>query len=252
MRLRLRGLELALAALVVVSSSRGVEADGKARTWRKILRNGPVFVHRPPGYDPKRPAIVLYVHGLYIDVGGAWREHRIPMQFEASSRNAILIAPEAPAAGAQAPHFPDLADLLDELTEALPGVVPAQGPIVAAGHSGAYRTIVGWLDHPRLEHVILVDGLYGNEEEYGDWLAGAPNRRLTLTVLTTGKWVDVLLARFPTAVRLPRIPTGAIPTRARQGRLVTMGAQWGHMEQITRGRTLPVLLRMTSLPPRRR
>jgi hypothetical protein len=128
--------------------------------------------------------------------------------------------------------------------------VPAPpGPLIVVGHSGAYRTLVAWLDEPALHHLILVDALYGNEPDFLDWLAKERGNRMTMVVKGTGKWADPFVKSLPYAITLPRIPASPADfSRAeRTAKLLTMKSQYGHFELITEGRVLPVLLGRTTL-----
>ncbi len=216
--------------------------------WRLETAEGPVHVFRPSGYEREKAGVAVYVHGLYSDIDSAWDEHRLGWQFQESNRNAIFIAPEAPVKGSDPTRWNELQSLLDAVHRALPALELDAGPFVVVGHSGAYRTIVQWLGHPRVNEIVLVDGLYGNEAEYAAWLQGNAERRMVMTVLTTTKWSTPFVARFPDSVRLEFIPRWTWPEHAKEAQLVHIWShKFGHMEQITELRTLPVLLRLTRL-----
>jgi hypothetical protein len=239
-----------------VATVLGMTTDASAghgeKEWRLETANGPVYVLRPPRYDAETAGIVVYVHGLFNDVDSAWDEHNLRDQFIEANRNAIFIVPEAPVAAEDAVRWPKLAELLDTVRKKLPKVLPEDAPVFAVGHSGAYRTIACWLDYPGLQHIVLVDGLYGNEEEYAAWV-NAPSdvpHRFAMTVTTTWKWATPFLERFPDAVILPRIPDWVFPDRAKEARVVSMPSQYEHMELIEDGKALPVMLRI--LPLKRR
>ena len=112
---------------------------------------------------------MVYVHVYYTHVDEAWQEHKLAQQFAASRRNALFVAPEAPAAPEEEQSWTSLRRLLNTVFRAARVGAPP-GPIVVVGHSGAYRTLVGWLDEPSLHQLILVDALYGNEPDFLDWL----------------------------------------------------------------------------------
>src|SRR5688572_5755301 len=114
--------------------------------WRFETWNGPVHVWRPSGYDPQTAGTVVYVHGYYVTVDKAWREHRLAEQFAASGLNALFIAPEAPTGGQQEILWPGLGTLLVEVEKHIALTIPP-GPLVAIGHSGAWRTVREWLDY---------------------------------------------------------------------------------------------------------
>ena len=41
-------------------------------------------------------------------------------------------------------------------------------------HSGAFRTLQAWLDEPTLDHITMVDAMYGEEELIAAWLRASP------------------------------------------------------------------------------
>ena len=205
---------------------------------------------RPRGYAEKTAGVVVYVHGLYITVDGAWKDHRLAEQFAASGLNALFIAPEAPAGGGDPVLWPGLGTLILEVEKHLEVRVP-RGPLVVMGHSGAYRTLVTWLDYKPLDRVILLDALYDNEPEFQAWLQ-ARGRQLTLV---EGKSTRERSQRFVKGLRrlataMPSIPDEAarFTRRQRRARLLHVKSQYGHFELVTEGKAIPVLLGATGLP----
>jgi hypothetical protein len=136
--------------------------------------------------------------------------------------------------------------------------------VVVVGHSGAYRTLTLWLNDP-IRHIVMVDALYGNEDELASWIEasrpavdGRFTRQLTLVVDDTYRWVEPFVRRFAdvvTRMQIPDLTTGFSPAEQR-ARILYVPSQYGHMELVTEGRTIPVLLRQTALldikPPVRR
>jgi hypothetical protein len=246
-----RGLAVALVALsaraVAAPVVRTVEAGGTH--WRIESAHGPLHVWRPAGYRRGSAGVVVYVHGLFHDVDGAWRAHRLAEQFAASGRNALFIACEAPAAAEeyeQPPRWPDLDQLIAAALDGA-GLPAPPGPRVVVGHSGAYRTVVPWLASPSLTQLILLDALYGNQEEFRAWLDGA-GHTMTLVARGTVKWAEPF-ARDAGAVVRDAIPESfeELTPRERAAKLLYLRAQYGHMELISDGKVLPVLLRRTTL-----
>jgi hypothetical protein len=235
-----------LAFLLLVSAHREPKAH-----WRFDTPQGPVHVFRPAGYERQKGGVVIYVHGLFNDVDSAWDEHELDAQFQETNRNAIFLMPEAPVQGSDATRWNNLQELLDDVHTRLPKLELETGPLVAVGHSGAYRTIGNWLSHPRLQEIVLIDGLYGMEEEYAAWLNADIGHRMIMTVLTTTKWSTPFVARFPDSIRLEFIPKWTWPEEAKKARLVHIWSnKYGHMEQVTEKMTIPVLMRLTSLKRR--
>src|SRR5262249_43980152 len=157
--------------------------------------------------------------------------------FVEANRNAIFIAPEAPVAPDEPVRWPRLDALLAAVNRSIPKLLP-NGPLIVAGHSGAYRTIVGWLEHPKLQRVILRDGLYGEEDRFAAWVKadGDPPHKFCMTVLTTQKWSSAFLAQFEDAVLLPHIPHWVFTDEQKDARVVSMSSQYGHMEMIREGK----------------
>jgi hypothetical protein len=219
------------------------EAEAGGTHLRIDTLNGPVHLFRPGGYDRRTAGIVVYVHGYYTHVDEAWREHKLAEQFAASRRNALFIAPEAPATPEEEPSWSSLHRLVASALR-LAHLPAPPGPLVVVGHSAAYRTVVPWLDDRRLHHLILVDALYGNEPEFRAWLIRDRVNRLTLVVKGTAKWADPFVRDLPYAVTLPKIPSAldGFSRSERAAKLLCLRSQFGHFELITEGKALPVLL----------
>jgi hypothetical protein len=214
--------------------------------WRLVTHDGVVHVWRPPGFVARSAVTVLYVHGYYTDVDGAWADHRLAAQFKQSGRNALFIVPEAPSGGPQDVQFKDLGVLLAK-TARLTGQESPAGAVIAIGHSGAYRTLASWLSHDTLREVVLLDALYWNEPEFESWAASASAtgpRRLVLVSYETAVRSEAFLARFPAFVRRSDIPKRFVEfTRAeRAARLLYLQSQYDHMALVTEGEVIPVLL----------
>jgi hypothetical protein len=225
--------------------------DPGGRHWRIDTAHGPVHVWTPPGYRADTAGVVVYVHGYYTDVDAAWDEHHLAAQFAASGRDALFIAPEAPRGNRHDVYWRSLGDLLREVRRHTGLVMPWSEPgrgIVALGHSGAYRTLLEWLDERELAHVVLLDGLYGHEQAFLDWLDEGALRRLTLVGLDTLRWSE--LVSHPAAHQLDWIPdhVADVPEAARTARLLHVRSQHGHMELVTEGKAMPVLLGLSGLP----
>lgn len=221
------------------------------RHWRVRTGNGPVHVWMPEGYEPASAGTVVYVHGYYSNVDQAWRDHRLAAQFAASGRNALFIVPEAPVRHRHEVRWRDLGALIRAVRQQL-GLARPWGPVVAIGHSGAYRTLIPWLDYPPLERVILLDGLYGHQQHFAEWLEeprAEPNR-LTLVGIDTLRWSEPWARRLGQAHTLDWVPDRAaeLDPRALAARLLYIRSQYGHMDIVKAGRVIPVVLQATRLP----
>jgi len=209
---------------------------------------GPIEVWRPASYRPETAATVVYVHGYYTDVDGAWRDHQLPEQFANSAVNALFIAPEAPSGVRQAVQYRDLGELIRTVEDAL-GEPRPSGPLIVIGHSGAYRTLLSWIDYPPIDTVILVDALYGDLDEFRTWLAEGPARRLVTVGDDTLRWTEDFARSIPGTVEVDRIPPtmDLWPSDARAARHLYIRSQFGHMGQVTGDVLLPMLLRLESV-----
>ena len=61
---------------------------------------------------------------------------------------------------------------------------PKTGPVVVVAHSGAYRTVERWVDDRHLSQVTLVDGFYGNDRPWEEFIeTGAHAKRHKLVLV---------------------------------------------------------------------
>jgi hypothetical protein len=222
--------------------------------WRLVTLNGVVHVWRPAGFAARAAGTVLYVHGYYTDVDGAWRDHRLAQQFWASRENALFIAPEAPNGGPQDVQFKDLPELLGTVARMTRQKTP-QGPVIAVGHSGAYRTLSQWLTFEPLREVYLLDALYANEPEFDAWLDRGPEaqaKRLVMVGYETNVHSEAFCEgdRFACSARRDDVPTrfSQFTARERRARILYLQSQYDHMQIVTGGRVIPLLLRLSPLP----
>jgi hypothetical protein len=262
------GLVVALAALDRLGAAgRSAAADAAPDGWpadfevtaaggrhlRLATDNGPVHVWMPAGFDPASAGIALYLHGYYTDVDGAWRDHDLAEQFRRSGRNALFIVPEAPSGNHQQPFWRSLGELIRTVRERV-GVHRPWGPVVAIGHSGAYRSLEPWLDEYELSHLTLLDALYGNEEAFLSWVEGYRGHRRPQLVLVGGDtfaWTEPLARERGDVAAFDWIPERAsdLTPAQRQSPILYFRTQYGHMEMVTNGRVIPLLLQLSPLPP---
>ena len=227
--------------------------------WRLLTEKGPVHVWQPRGYDPATAGTVVYVHGYYTNVDGAWVQHALAEQFAASKTNALFIVPEAPKGSDEEVFWPVLGDLLKEVERRLVGI-KARSPIVVAGHSGAWRTMGGWTDEKRVEVVLMLDALYGMDDKFQAFLArnpGGDEPRLTLVTKDTANRVGPFLEGITGAKRRASLPETYrdLTPAERTAPVLEIHSDLGHMEIVTTGKVLPVLLHRSPLkalkaPPR--
>lgn len=216
-------------------------ADG--RHWRLETPRGAIHVWLPHGYAAETAATVVYVHGYFTDLDGAWFGHRLPSQFALAGINAMFIACEAPASNRQPVAWPSLRTLLATVAREIDVPMPA-GRVVAVGHSGAFRTLERWLPNPRLDTVVLLDAAYGDIWRYRQWLRANPAHRLIDVGDDTIKRTDALHAALPSSVVLDGVQLLAgLPEEAHDARIVYIRSTFGHMPLVTDGIVLPRVLR---------
>ncbi|MEZ4400353.1 MAG: hypothetical protein R3B06_10065 [Kofleriaceae bacterium] len=230
-----------------------VAAVAAGHSWTLASAAGPIYVWAPAGYHPDGAAVVVYVHGYYTDVDQAWREHRLAEQFALADVNAVFIAPEAPAGGRQAVRWPALEDLLAEVFGQIDLTRPT-GEVIAMGHSGAYRTLLAWLDYPALDWVIHLDATYGEADSWQAWLTASAARHLIMVGDDTVRWceelaIDLVDALPGQVVTLDRLgfEDDVVPDAALTARVVYVRSQHGHMPLATDGRMIPALLRLAPI-----
>lgn len=207
--------------------------------------SGPVHVWRPRAYRRETAVTVIYLHGFYTDADRAMLEHALPTQFRDSGRNALFIVPETRSARADPLLWKDLEQLLTTVEQRTKLERPAGGIIVIA-HSGGYRTVVDWLAQERIDKVVLIDGFYGNDDDFAKWVSTATRaKQLVLVGFDTQQRTEWFLRKQPKAVRLDDLPYlyDEVPANVRAAPVVYFQSErFDHMGLVTSGRLLPWLL----------
>jgi hypothetical protein len=214
---------------------------------------GPVHIWRPADYDARTAGTVVYIHGYFTSGDQAWREDHLAAQFRASGRNALFIAPQSPQSNYQEVSWKSVEDLLRTVGGAGAVRIP-RGPLVVVGHSGAFRTILDWLPDPRVQEVILLDGLYSGQREFRFWLRSSPgarSHRLVLVANETLRRSDLFARRVPDTARRSAIPAdfSKLTAREKRARLLFLRSQYDHFDMISSGKVIPLLLKLTALEP---
>jgi hypothetical protein len=243
-------------------SIRRLEDDGELRLdkredtvlggkhFRIRTVRGAVHVWFPPEYNRETAGTVIYVHGYYTDADGAWREHDLARQFRASHQNAVFIVPDAPAGNEDEVQWPALKDLRRAVTRA--NIHLPDGPVVVIGHSGAFRTVMQWVDHRLVDQIILLDALYAGESAFDEFIASgkrADDHKLIVVAASTAEESASFARRYRFAVARERMPTGStgFTRRERGAKLLYIRSQFEHMAIVTSGKVIPTLLRVTPL-----
>jgi len=207
---------------------------------------GPIHVWIPAGYHSDTGATLLYVHGYFDNADTAWVGHQIPEQFAMAGLNAMVIAPEAPIQQKIPVNYPNLSELI-RIVEDATGTLRGAAFTGVIGHSGAFRTIQAWLDEPTLDHVTMVDAMYGEEELIAAWLRASPKRRLITVGEDTLLGTESFAAKFPAETfTVDRVPPAyeLWPAEARTAKHLYVRAQFLHMPLVTDAIVLPSLLRL--------
>ena len=207
---------------------------------------GAIHVWIPAGYRADTGATVIYVHGYFDDADTAWIGHQLPEQFALSALNAMFIVPEAPVARGTPVNYPDMTELI-RLAEDKTGVTRGAALTAAVGHSGAFRTFYQWLDEPLLDHITLIDGMYGDEDTLATWLRASPRRRLITVGEDTVLGTESFASKFPKeTLTMDRIPPAYDfwPPHAKSVKHLYVRAQYAHMPLILDGIVLPSVLKL--------
>jgi len=207
---------------------------------------GPVHVWRPKSYQRESAAIVVYVHGFYVDVDQAMLEYDLPAQFRDSGRNALFIVPETRSAARDPLWWTDLEALLKTVEKRL-RIKRPPGPIIVVSHSGGYRTVMDWLKHPDLTQVLLVDGMYGGDKEFKRWIDGRAEkpRQFVMVGYDTETHAEWFLKQQAEVVRLDDLPYlyDELTTAQRNAPVLYLeSVRYDHMAMVTTGRLVPWLL----------
>lgn len=230
-----------------------VDFEAGGEHLRLETARGPVHIWRPADYDARTAGTVVYIHGYFTSGDQTWREDHLAAQFQASGRNALFIAPQSPQSSYEDVSWKSIEDLLRTVGETGAFRIP-RGPLVVVGHSGAFRTILEWLPDPRVEEVILLDGLYRGQREFRSWLRGSRGgtpHRLVLVANETSRKSDRFARHVPDAARHSAIPAdlSSLTPREKRARLLLLHSQYDHLEMISNGKVIPLLLKLTALKP---
>jgi hypothetical protein len=220
------------------------------RHFRIKTARGAVHVWVPPDYDRETAGTVIYVHGYYTDADGAWRGHDLARQFKASRQNALFIVPDAPSSNDDDVKWPALKDLRKAVTRA--NIVLPSGPVIVMGHSGAFRTVMQWVDHRLVDQIILLDALYAGESAFDAFIASgkrADHHKLVVVAASTAEGSSSFARRYRFAVARERMPSSSsgFSRRERVAKLLYIRSQFDHMAIVTSGKVIPTLLRVTPL-----
>ncbi len=218
--------------------------------WRIKTAAGAVHVWAPPGYDRETAGTVVYVHGYWTDADGAWKDHNLAKQFKTSRQNALFIVPDAPASNEEGVNWPSLKDLRKAVSRA--NIVLPDGPVIVMGHSGAFRTIMQWVDHKLISQIILLDAMYAGQSAFDEFIAEgkrADAHKLVVVGAGTAESSSSFVKKYKFAVAREKMPAsyGDFTKREKRSKLLYIRSQYEHNAIVTSGKVIPVLLRLTPL-----
>jgi hypothetical protein len=218
--------------------------------WRVKTGAGAVHVWVPANYDRATAGTVVYIHGYWTDADGAWREHNLARQFRASKQNALFIVPDAPSANEDTVKWPALKDLRRAIARA--NIKIPDGPTIVMGHSGAFRTIMQWVDHRAVEQIILLDAMYAGESAFDEFIKSgkrADQHKLIVVAAGTAQSSESFAKKYKFAVAREKMPSSydGFTKRERGARLLYVRSQFEHNAIVTSGKVIPLLLRLTAL-----
>lgn len=214
--------------------------------WRCVTDRGPVHIWIPKEYHRPTAGAVVYVHGYSSDVDQAWSYFKLAKQFSLSRQNAMFIVPEAPKSKGEAVVWEELGDLRGAVRGC--NIRLPSGSWVILGHSGAYRTLKGWVHHPRVAQMILLDALYSGQDEFQEFIE-LKGKKLIVLSKDTGRQTKEFLAQFPYARRMTKLPERYedFTRNQKRAKLLHIKSQYSHGGMVSNLKVLPILLRLTPL-----
>ncbi len=220
------------------------------RHFRIKTAQGAVHVWFPENYDRATAGTVVYVHGYWTDADGAWREHQLARQFRASRQNAMFIVPDAPSSNEEGVKWPALTDLRRAVTRA--NIKMPDGPVIVMGHSGAFRTVMQWVDHRLVQQIILLDAMYAGESAFDEFIKTgkrADDHKLIVVAASTAQESRAFASKYKFAVAREKMPdsVSGFTKRERGAKLLYVRSQYEHMQIVTSKKVIPTLLRVTPL-----
>ncbi|HEU0035850.1 MAG TPA: hypothetical protein VFQ53_34795 [Kofleriaceae bacterium] len=220
------------------------------RHWRIKSGRGAIHVWVPPGYDRETAGTVVYVHGYWTDADGAWKDYELASQFKKSRQNALFIVPDAPANRDQGVHWPALTDLRAAVTRA--NIRMPDGPIVVMGHSGAFRTVMQWVDHRMVDQIILLDAMYGGEYKFNEFIGSgkrADEHKMIVVGASVAQESTAFAKQYKFAMAREKVPEmmSGFTVGERRAKLLYIHSQYDHYQMVRNKKVIPLLLKVTRL-----
>jgi len=220
------------------------------RHFRIKTAQGAVHVWFPENYDRATAGTVVYVHGYWIDADGAWRDYELARQFRMSKQNAMFVVPDAPSNNDESVQWPALSDLRRAVSRA--NIKMPDGPVVVMGHSGAFRTVMQWVDNRVVDQIILLDALYAGESAFDEFIKSgkrAEDHKMIVVAASTATESKAFATKYKFAVARERMPdsVGGFSKKERGAKLLYIRSQFEHMGIVTSKKVIPLLLRVSPL-----
>ena len=214
--------------------------------WRCKTPNGPLHIWIPPGYTRASAGVVVYVHGYHVNVDQAWRSFQLAEQFRKSRQNALFIVPEAPDGPDKKVNWDALTDLRQAVRDC--NIRMPNGSWIIMGHSAAYRTVRGWVDHSRIAQMILLDALYSGQDDFHDFI-DTKGKKLILISTETSERSHDFIKKIPFAVKRKRFPDTYedFSRNQKRARMLYIKSQYSHHNMIANQKVIPLILRITPL-----
>jgi hypothetical protein len=213
--------------------------EGGTHQWRIETPDGPIRVFAPS--DRGLEGIAIYVHGYGTTVDRAWEDHRLPEQFLKSCLPWLFIAPEAPVGPRDRVRFPELEHVLETVEREI-GPLP-RGPVVALGHSGAYRTLREWLPSQDLSTIVMLDAAYGQLAPFATWM----QRDRAHGMILLGRSTIASTRALSLAIGAdPECGADLYSSRPVGRASCFWSKREDHMQIVERGAAIPAVLRLAS------
>ncbi len=112
------------------------------------------------------------------------------------------------------------------------------------GHSGAFRTVMQWVDHRLVEQIILLDAMYAGESAFDEFIdtgKRADEHKLIVVGADTAQGSAGFAKKYKFAVAREKMPShvGGFTKRERGAKLLYIRSQFEHMQIVTSGKVIP-------------
>jgi len=135
---------------------------------------GPIKIYRPEGHSTEA-GVLIFLHGFNLGkattkwyVDQMWGEFDLEGKHERSNSKATLIGIQTKHGRGEPIPWGDLGVLLARLEA--DGYPEVRQYVHVMGHSGAYTNIKKWFSSELIDHITLLDGLYGYVKEYREFV----------------------------------------------------------------------------------